>query len=289
MIGPGAAFLEHLGAQSVLMLPLRAQDQVIGMISVLRSAWAAPFTADDRTLLQAVADRVGLAVLNTRLYQQLGEAKQQRRALVGRLLLAQEEERQRIAFVLHEDLAQTAAGAYQYLQAYVSSQPIPPAPSEALDQSANLVRRTIHEARRIVTELRPTVLDDFGLSAAIRQLVAHVQAAGWQISYQERAGIDRLPAMVETALYRCVQEALQDIRKYAETTRVDMLLEATDQSIRLEIQESGGGFGPETGVGQQGALTGMRAWMEFLGGHVRLASRLDGGRSIIAEIPLWEG
>ncbi len=284
-IGRAARFMEQLGTQSILVVPLRARNQVVGLMSVLRDAQASPFSIEDQRFLQALADRTALALVNARLFQQLGERRQQYQALVGRLLLAQEKERQRLAYELHEDLAQIAASAYQHLQAYAGRQPMPPA-SDDLDQTAELMRRTIQEARRIVTELRPTVLDDFGLSAAIRLQVEELRATGWQINYREATRIERLPAMVETAIFRFVQEALQNVRKHAGTTHVEILLEQTDQSIRMEVQDRGRGFTPEASISQQVGLASIRAWVDLLGGEFLLDSRPGGGTRLRAEIPL---
>lgn len=285
-IGPVASFIEQLGAQSLLTVPLRARNQVIGLLTATRNSPADPFTIDDQHFLQALADRLALAILNTRLYQQLVDRRQQCQALVGRLLLAQEKERQRVAYELHEDLAQIAASAYQHLQAYASRQPMSPAASDELGQTADLVRRTIQEARRIVSELRPTVLDDFGLSAAIRLQVEELRATGWQITFREATGIERLPAMVETAIFRFVQEALQNVRKHADTTRVEILLKHADQAIRIEVQDRGCGFAPEASISQQVGLASIRAWVTFLGGEFLLDSQPGGGTHLVAEIPL---
>ncbi len=285
-IGSAASFIEQLGTQSILVMPLRAQNQVIGLISVLRDALTSPFTIDEQRFLQVLADRIGLAILNARLYEQLGAREQQCQDLVGRLLLAQEEERRRIAFELHEDLAQIAASAYQHLQAYTSRLSSRMSASDELDHTAELMRRTIQEARRIVSELRPTVLDDFGLPAAVRLHVEEWQAQGWQIDYRESTGIGRLPTMVETVIFRVIQEALENVRKHAKTTRVDILLERADQSIRMEVRDWGRGFAPEVSSRQQVGLASIRAWVAFLGGQFVLDSQPGGGTRIMAEVPL---
>src|SRR5919199_1532765 len=105
--------------------------------------------------------------------------------LVGRLLVAQEEERHRVAYEVHDGLAQVAASAHQHLQAYARyHRPRSPEARQQLARALELAQRTVREARGVVANLRPTTLDDFGL------------------------GEGRLAAPVETALYRVVQEAL---------------------------------------------------------------------------------
>lgn len=286
MIGSAAGFMEQGRAQSILLVPLRARNQVIGLISVLRGALRSPWSIDDQRFLQVLADRIAMALLNARLYQQLGDRRQQCQALIGRLLMAQEEERQRLAYALHEDLAQIAASAYQHLQAFANRQPNPPVALDNLDHSAELVRRTIQEARRIVSELRPTVLDDFGLSAAIRLQVEELRTTGWQIDYREATGIEPLPTIVETATFRFVQEALQNVRKHAGTTHADILLERMDDAIRVEVRDWGRGFALEERISQQVGLASIRAWVAFLGGQFVLDSHPGGGTRLVAEIPI---
>ena len=92
--------------------------------------------------------------------------------------------------------------------------------------------------------------------------------------------------MVETVIFRVIQEALENVRKHAETTRVDILLERADQSIRMEVRDWGRGFAPEVSSRQQVGLASIRAWVAFLGGQFVLDSQPGGGTRIMAEVPL---
>src|SRR5205085_6223363 len=137
------------------------------------------------------------------------------------LLVAQEEERRRVAYEVHDDLAAVAASAHQHLQAFARHhRPRSPEAREQFDRVLELAQRTVREARRVVANLRPTTLDDFGLAAALRLQVEELRDEGWQVSYQEALGPARLPSLVETALFRVAQEALTNVRKHAHTTQV---------------------------------------------------------------------
>ncbi len=95
-----------------------------------------------------------------------------------------------------------------------------------------LVQRTVREARRLIAGLRPTALDDFGLGTAIRLEVEVLRGEGWQISYDEDLGEQRLPSTLETALFRVTQEALTNIRKHAGRTPVAVRLDQHDNTVR---------------------------------------------------------
>src|SRR5947207_2956618 len=127
------------------------------------------------------------ALDNARLYRELAEREQRLEDLVGRLLVAQEEERRRVAYDVHDGVAQMAAGVHQHLQAYAHDPQAAAAP-EQLERAVDLARRTVREARRVIADLRPTALDDFGLAAALRLQVESLRADGWQLTYEETLG-----------------------------------------------------------------------------------------------------
>src|SRR5205814_6175530 len=118
--------------------------------------------------------------------------------LVRRLQVAQEEERRRVAYEIHDGLAQVAASAHQHLQTFADyHSPESPSGREALGRTVDLVQRTVREARRLIAGLRPTVLDDFGLATAIRLEVEALRGEGWQVTYEEDLGDQRLAPQIE--------------------------------------------------------------------------------------------
>src|SRR5581483_4075670 len=115
---------------------------------------------------------------------------------------------------------------------------------EQLQMAQAVAQRAADEARRVIAGLRPAVLDDFGLEAALRQQLAALRHEGWEIEEQVSLGARRLPLTVETTLFRVAQEALTNVRKHAATTRVRVALRWQGATVRLEVRDWGRGFRP---------------------------------------------
>ena len=212
--------------------------------------------------------------------------------LVGQLLTAQEEERRRVAYEVHDGLIQVAISSYQHLQAFVARHP--PGSSEGqemLDRSLGLIRRTVDEARRVIAGLRPTVLDDFGLNTALRLQVEDLNEEGWQIDFSGGLGAGRLPVEVETALYRVAQEALTNVRKHSGNSTASVKLGRGDRFVWLRIEDRGKGFDAgnvlETGgPGERVGLSSMRERVELVGGEFEIRSQEGTGTTIQVRVPL---
>jgi len=289
------------GAAAVgLCLPLKIRERAVGVLEVYGPEELAE--KDNVKILESLTNQAASALENARLYGELAEREKRLQELVGKILVAQEEERRRVSYEVHDGLAQVAAAAHQHLQAFAHYHPPPSEEGrEDLKHVSELVRQTVGEARRIIADLRPTALDDFGLRSAIRLHLDALRADGWSIDYEDGLDDERLPAATETAIFRVVQEALNNVGKHAGTKRVDLALQkrsatslATDGRgrIRLKIRDYGRGFVPGSsrgGPGERVGLTGMRERITLLGGEFRVASRPGEGTLIIAEIPLLDG
>jgi PAS domain S-box-containing protein len=203
-----------------------------------------------------------------------------------------EEERRLIAYELHDGLAQMVISTHQHLQAFAARHRPRAQPTRIeLDRVLDLARRSVTEIRRVIAGLRPTALDDFGLVAALQMHVAALQADGWEISYHHSLGSTRLPPMIETVLYRVAQEALTNVRKHAQTTRVAVTITHGAERLRLDVQDWGCGFEPEqvlgaAGLGERIGLRGMRERVALLGGHWSVQSSPGNGALVVAELPL---
>ncbi len=212
--------------------------------------------------------------------------------LVRRLQVAQEEERRRVAYEIHDGLAQVAASAHQHLQTFADYHaPESKTGREALGRTVELVQRTVREARRLIAGLRPTVLDDFGLATAIRLEIEALRGEGWQVSYEEDLGDQRLASQIETALFRVAQEALTNVRKHAGRARVAVSLEQHEGVVRLEVRDWGRGFGvlgphDRPRPGERVGLLSMHERVALLGGHCTVNSQPGEGTQVIAEVPL---
>ncbi|CAA9455648.1 MAG: hypothetical protein AVDCRST_MAG14-1569 [uncultured Rubrobacteraceae bacterium] len=288
-----------------LCLPLQVREQAVGVLE----AYGPAALADDDTvaILESLTSQAASAFENARLYGELAEREQRLQELVGKILVAQEEERRRVAYEVHDSLAQVAAAAHQHLQAF--AQYHPPSSEEGredLARASGLVRQTVGEARNIIADLRPTALDDFGLGSAVRLHLDTLRAEGWSIDYEDSLGEERLPAAMETAIFRVIQEALNNVGKHAGIKRVDISLERRPigplapgerVSIHLTVRDYGRGFVVESpeireapdSPGERVGMTGMRERIALLGGEFRVASRPGEGTLIVAEVPLLAG
>jgi PAS domain S-box-containing protein len=273
-----------------LCLPLRAKDRVVGVLE----AYGRELLADNDTLeiLSSLASQAARALENAHLYEQLEERERILQDLVGKLLRAQEEERRRVAYEVHDGLAQVAVSAHQRLQAFARRHsPGTERGRRDLERILRLVRSTVSDARRIIANLRPTALDDLGLAAALAQEVESLREDGYQVDYEENLGDERLPDTVEITLFRIAQEALTNVRKHAQTRRVRIRLRCSRDEVHLEIQDYGRGFDPvlvsgESGPGERVGLAGMRERVGALGGELKIHSRPDAGTFIAVIVPL---
>jgi signal transduction histidine kinase len=278
-----------------LCLPLRVRERSFGVLEVYGPEALAE--KDTVEILESLTSQAASALENARLYGELAERERRLQELVGKILVAQEEERRRVAYEVHDGLAQVAAAAHQHLQAFAQyHSPTSKEGREDLNRVSKLVRQTVGESRRIIADLRPTALDDLGLEAAVRLQLEALRAEGWQISYEGNLDDERLPVSVETALFRVAQEALNNVGKHARTQRISVTLEhlrGPRETVRLSVRDYGAGFSPDapaeaSGPGEQVGLSGMRERVALLGGNFRITSRPGAGTLIVAEVPLWE-
>src|SRR4029453_7391601 len=129
-------------------------------------------------------------------------------------------------------------------------------------------------------------LDDFGLAPAIERLVdVHRQDASIDIDLEIQLADDRLPAGVETTMYRIVQEALTNVTKHAGATRISVLVTRTDKTAVLVVEDDGAGFEVSDETSGLG-LTGMRERVALVGGRLKIEAGRGSGTTIAAEIPL---
>ena len=205
-----------------------------------------------------------------------------------------EEERHQIAYDLHDGLAQVVTSTHQHLQSYAARhRPRSTQTRAELERALDLARRAVREVRRVIAGLRPTALDDFGLAIALGMHVDSLRADGWEFSYEENLGGERLPTAIETVVFRVAQEALTNVRKHAQTRRAHVRLDRTLNLLRLVVQDWGQGFDPDLRPaadrpGERIGLRGMRERVALLSGSWRVESGPGSGATVIAEIPLKE-
>lgn len=214
--------------------------------------------------------------------------------LTQQVLSAQEEERRRIARELHDETLQSLATLVIYADAATAAaaaQP-PAALQDALVRLRDVADYTIASVRDIIADLRPSLLDDLGLAAAIRWQAQHrLEAAGLRVDVQIRGEGRRLAPAVEVVLYRVVQEAISNILKHAAASYVEIDLDLSrDDTVVVRVEDDGVGFGvplradppARTGVG----LFGMQERINLLNGDLAVDSAAGEGTEIRVSVPL---
>ena len=196
-----------------------------------------------------------------------------------------EAELKRIAHALHDEAGQLLASVHIAI-ADVASE-LPPQARGRLDGVEVLLKQIEAELRALSHELRPTVLDNLGLVPALEHLAEKVaKRTGLILSVTGETG-ERLPAAVETALYRIVQEALNNVVKHAHAHSVRIDLQRTRRKILCAIRDDGVGFDAFDQRGNEGlGLSGIRERLNSLGGSLSVATETLRGTTLLADIPL---
>ncbi len=207
----------------------------------------------------------------------------------GKILMAQEEERKRVARELHDEAAQSLTSILVRLRLLERSQDVEEAHRE-VQELRKLTSNTLDEIRRIALQLRPKILDDLGLESALSwQVENYSRAYATQINLQVTGLEGRLPSDLELVLYRVVQEALTNVAKYAHAKHISITLTGDKNNLELKVSDDGEGFEASMlpvdaphGLG----LLGMRERLMMVGGKLTVSSEPGKGTQIIAQIPL---
>jgi len=248
-------------------------------------------TPRELATLSAIGNQMGLAAERARLYEEVREKEALRGKLLEKLISAQEDERRRIARELHDEAGQALTALILNLEmAENAGAGIEP---QRLARLRGIAEDTLAELRRMIYDLRPTILDDLGLAAAVRWYVKeNVEPQGLRVTMSITGADDRLPHHIETAVFRILQEALTNILKHAQAHRAEIVVAVTPQDVRLTIADDGRGFDlSQVATRREGGmgLMGMRERAELLGGTLRMVSRSGGGTRVEAMIPVGEG
>jgi two-component system, NarL family, sensor histidine kinase UhpB len=210
----------------------------------------------------------------------------ERRQAGARALQAREEERQRIARGLHDEVGQTMTGILFLLKQL--AQDAPSVQRSALEEAQQAVRTNLEEVRRIAQELRPEALDHLGLPSALNNL-AHVFArrTGIAVDRQIDSQVEELEPDVELVLYRVAQESLTNIARHSDATRALLVLSRNGGSVVLQIADDGHGF--ERPHLERGGLRGIRENALIVGGALAIKPSPRGGVEVRLEVPTKNG
>jgi signal transduction histidine kinase len=309
-------YLSYAGA------PLLAQDRVIGIVGLYSKKQLDSFPATDLEHFQVIANHIGVAIVNDRLFKEvqcqkdelarqiserqqaelalqqsesvLKQATEQLQTLSRRLLELQETERRHIARELHDEIGQALTALKINLQAVQRLSDAASLAPRLLD-SISIVDRTLRQVRNLSLDLRPSMLDDLGLCAALRWYTdQQAQRAGLRIKFVAAELDARLEPALKTACFRVAQEALTNIVRHAQASTVEVHLAVENDALHLAVRDDGVGFDPaalrkHSARASSLGLMGMEERASLMGGRIEVKSTPRYGTELHAWFPLVNG
>jgi signal transduction histidine kinase len=258
--------------RTCMWVPLVVRQSLIGLLSITSSDLGA-YTRRDAALAQAIARQAAVAIENARLHERA------RRAAVL-------EERQRLASELHGSVTNSLVAishTTQEAEDRLDAGDLEPV-GAALDEIAATTQRALGNMCRLLFELRPPLLEQQGLAAALRSRLQAVESRTGLRADLECVGEGRLAAEAEHELFRMAQEALNNVLKHAHARAASVRLELASDFATLEVSDDGIGFEPVSAPGDRG-LERMRGAAAGLGGLLEVDSSIGGGTRVRAKVP----
>ena len=272
--------------RSFASVPMMSNGITTGVIAML-SDQPDFFTPDTPERLQAFAAHAVLAIQNARMFEQIKQGRERLQALSHSLVEIQENERSFIARELHDEAGQALTSLKLGLGIIERKVQFSEDLAKEIAQMKSLVEEVQEDLHRLAVDLRPAALDYLGLQAALSQYLdgLHRQHA-LQVQF-EVIGLDgRLPSVMETAIYRIVQEAMTNVLRHARATRVDVLLEQRGDKLVVLVEDNGIGFNLQEIINQgRLGLVGLRERAEMLGGELIIESMRGKGTTVLVEVP----
>jgi PAS domain S-box-containing protein len=205
-----------------------------------------------------------------------------------RLLDMHERDRQLVAFEIHDGLAQPITAALMQLEASLRDlgEEYPQTALQRCEDGLALLRASMHEARRLMGGLRPSVLDEFGVVSAINNLIADsCSDDGPEIEYEHKVEFDRLAVPLETAVFRIAQEGLANALEHSQSDRIRVRLVQKGRQLRIEVRDWGVGFDPKAVEPNRFGLEGIRERARLFGGEATIDTFLGRGTSVTVDLP----
>lgn len=267
-------------------VPLKVNDRVIGVMA-LGFKKAYEWLPSEQELLRAVAERSAMAIDRARMTDELREREMRIVELSGHLLKAQEEERKRISRELHDETGQALMVIRLYLGMLDGTVKSDEAKAK-IGELLGVVDRTIEGIRRIIGRLSPLVLQELGMISAIRKEAKDLtKTAGVRTHVDIPDNFGRLDPVIETAIYRVVQESLHNVAKHAQAQNVEIHLDRKGETLKLKIEDDGVGIRAVANPARPTfGLAGMQERVSTLGGQMKVSSRPGEGTKITITVPI---
>ncbi len=285
------------GLKGFISVPLKARDRVVGVMNIA-SHRPGRFSADDVYLLNSIGCQLGNAIEQARLYQRLEIGRERYQSLLRHALTAQEDERKRIARELHDETSQALASLTLNLQAAIATAEtrsfVDADLITKLEKTQSVALHTVNEVTKLMKELRPTLLDELGLAAAINRYARDsLEPLGTKVSAEFQGVEERMPLEIEVTLFRIAQGAIGNILEHSEAKNVAIRLDCDSDRCVLGIQDDGRGFDVSklTRVDKSGRGAGLFTMEErarLVGGSCSVKSQPGKGTSIVVKVG-WKG
>ncbi len=273
------------------MLPILGESTAWSALIVTGDA-RDPFAALDQTFLVALGAQIGAVLDGAELTRRLRERTADLKRLSARMIQYHEDERRRLSRELHDETAQVFSALKLQLGLLGERPDVGRAAAGDLERALSLVDEGMRSIRSVTETLRPAVLDELGLIAAMRSIIDDfTERCGLEVeaSLPEQAPV--LDGDVELALYRGLQESLTNVLRHARARRVSVALAQHEGRITLRVEDDGRGL--SGGVSLDGlertgrmGLAGMRDRVEALGGALALKRGKNGGTVVLISLPV---
>ncbi len=276
--------------RSWMGVPMVIHDGLVGYLT-FESHELGAYTQRQALLAQAFANTAAAAIDNARLFEQVRQGRTRLQKLSQQLLDVQERERRRIALELHDRIGQTLTAIKINLQS-AQQELDPERQVQSFDQMVGTVERALQQVRNLSLDLRPSMLDDFGLVAALRwYLDRQAQNAGFRVEFQAAELPERPDPRIETACFRVAQEAVTNIVRHASASSVRVELQQRDEVLYMTISDDGQGFDVQEAIsratrGESIGLLGMQERVQLLGGKLELFSTTGQGSIVRTHFPV---
>lgn len=286
------------GLRGFVSIPLKSKERVVGVMNIA-SHVAGRFSVDEMSLLNSIGDYLGSTIEQARLHERLARLGERYRTLLRFSLNAQEDERKRIARELHDDTSQAITSMTLSLQAIMTL-----AEMKGIDDKEflKMVKEThafaVHagyEVVRIMKELRPTLLDELGMAAAIHRYAKDtLEPLGIKVTADFIGTEGRFPSEVEITMFRVSQGLIGNIMEHSEAKNASIKLVCDDAECEMVIEDDGKGFDVSklTRVEKSGRGAGlftMRERLHLAGGEGYVESEPGKGTKCIARLPVHKG
>lgn len=278
--------------RAFISVPLFARDKGLGVLNV---ALHRPydFSEPERLMMQTLGRQIGMAVHNAQLYEAAREREEEIRRLSLDLVKVQENERKRFARELHDGLSQVLTTLKISAELVAKNfRTDVAATEEHVSNVLLLTDEAQSEATQIAFDLRPSILDDFGLSAAISMRASRFeQVTGIRVELHLPASDVRFDSLVETTVYRIIQETLSNVAKHSGAKRVMIQLLMRDQVLAITVMDNGVGFDVKNWLKEGDTkphygLRNVKERVQFMEGMFRIESSPGRGTEFLIEIPL---